>query len=61
MHFFYVSINCPECDEEVLIKCATNVEVNGLPVVPAGIVLDEALNCEECGARFGGTFEVEVC
>lgn len=57
---FYLSVNCTECDEEIMWgPVATTITHNGLPVIPYDMAAQTAFECDQCGSRsFTGDFDL---
>jgi hypothetical protein len=52
---FYLSVDCPECDEEVMWgPVATTIEYEGLPVLPFDMAGQTSFTCPDpdCGTTF---------
>jgi hypothetical protein len=60
MFTFYLSLDCAECDEEIVWgPVATSLTHNGLPVVPYDMAAQTGFTCDECGKRtFTGDLEL---
>lgn len=56
---FYMSMDCGECGEEMLIgPCLTTIERNGMPVIPFDMAAQETFTCD-CGTTWiTGDFDV---
>lgn len=49
---FYLSMDCENCEEEMLMgPCGTTEERNGHPVIPFDFASQERFDCNNCGAR----------
>lgn len=49
---FYLSMDCENCEEEMLMgPCATTIERDSLPVIPFDFASQEMFACDNCGAR----------
>jgi hypothetical protein len=52
---FYVSIECPNCDTDVLFgPCLTLITHDGsdVPVIPFDVASQTTFHCEKCGVTF---------
>lgn len=49
---FYLSMDCENCEEEILMgPCATTEERNGYPIIPFDFASQEKFVCPRCDAR----------
>ena len=60
MFKFYFSMDCGNCDEEILNGInGTTIEHNGLPVISFDMAAQSRFDCEHCGAEnYTGDFDV---
>lgn len=46
---FYLSFDCPQCDDEILYgPCLTTEEHQGAPVIPFDIAAQTTVRCPKC-------------
>lgn len=59
MSTFYLSMDCENCEEEILYgPCGTTEEHRGLPVIPFDMASQSKFECERCNAKhFTGDFD----
>jgi hypothetical protein len=60
IHRFYLSVECPECDEEFVDgPHGTTITKSDLPVIPYDIAAQQAFACPHCDAQlFTGDFDI---
>lgn len=46
---FYMLVQCPGCDEEIHLRMVSLLDHNGLLVVPADMIEQTRVDCENCG------------